>query len=288
MKRAGNAILAASISLTLLASCASSTESKALGPLTIDRLLMESLTGIAGRDHVRAELAQAYGIAAPAEKYINKESRTLADQHVLSMLRIEPLPADFIAVAVSGEPCFQTERALRLTQAKPHSETPSAGAQTYDAFRNGTLVSFSTTPDQKCVSSIHIGKDSLTIERILTEPLTGVEGRDRVRGALAKAYGIDPSITKYTNREPRVLADRHVVSLFWLEPPPANFISLSVNSDPCFSTQHAVALTQAAPYSGSGETSYPAYNAIKNGMLVGFTSTPDGKCVKGIHIEEDK
>lgn len=139
-----------------------------------------------------------------------------------------------------------------------------------------------------CASTVVPKENSLTIERILTEPLTGIAGRDRVRAALTTAYGIDPSATKYTNRDAKVLADKQVVSQFWLEPPPADFISLSIKSEPCFSTQHAVALTQATPYSGSGETTYPAYNAFKNGILVGFTSTPDGKCVLGIHIEEDK
>jgi hypothetical protein len=139
-----------------------------------------------------------------------------------------------------------------------------------------------------CASTVDPKENSLTIERILTDPLTGIAGRDRVRAALATAYGIDPATTKYTNRDAKVLADRHVVSQFWLEPPPADFISLSIKSEPCFSTQRARALTQATHYSGSGETTYPAYNTFKNGMLVGFTSTPDGKCVLGIHIEEDK
>lgn len=139
-----------------------------------------------------------------------------------------------------------------------------------------------------CASTVVPKENSLTIERILTEPLTGIAGRDRVRAALATAYGIDRSAANYTNRDAKVLADKQVVSQFWLERPPADFISLSVKSEPCFSTQRALVLTQATPYSGSGETKYPAYNAFKNGVLVGFTSTPDGKCVLGIHIEEDK
>lgn len=159
MKRTGHSILVAAMSMMLLPSCASTAGTKTNEPLTIDRLLTESLLGISGRDRIRAALMRAYGIDSPAGKHINKEPRTLTDQHVLSMLWLEPLPADFIAIAVSEQPCFPTERALRLTQAKPHGETPSTGAQTYDAFRNGMLVSFSTTPDEKCVSFIHIERD---------------------------------------------------------------------------------------------------------------------------------
>ncbi|MEH6419426.1 hypothetical protein [Pseudomonas sp. CGJS7] len=255
---------------------------------TVERLLTTPLEGVTGRDGMRSAMIRAYEIKDLDSKHIDNRPKTLADNHILSMFWLEPAPVDFMSMAVAPQPCFPTERALHLTQAKPHSQTQSSDEQTYDASRNGILVSFSTTPDRKCVSYIHIETEALTVERILTEPLSGTAGRDGVRTALARSYAIDPSMTKYTNREPKVLADRQVVSLLWLEPPPADFMSISLDSVPCFSTQRALALTQAKPYSGSGGTSHPAYNAFKNGMLVGFTSTPDGKCVKAIHIEEDK
>jgi hypothetical protein len=137
-----------------------------------------------------------------------------------------------------------------------------------------------------CASTADSKENSLTIERILTAPLTGIAGRDRVRAELAKNWGIDPSMAKYTNRTPRALADRHVISLLWLEPPPANFVFLGVAPEPCFSVQRALALTQAKPHGGSGKMSAATYDAFKHGMLVSFTSTPDGKCVSAIHIEE--
>ncbi|ALN60104.1 hypothetical protein GLE_4763 [Lysobacter enzymogenes] len=75
------------------------------------------------------------------------------------MFWLEPQPVDFMSIAVAAEPCFPTERALRLTQAKLHTKERAPGAQTYDAIQNGVMVSFSTTPDEKCVSYIHIELD---------------------------------------------------------------------------------------------------------------------------------
>lgn len=158
MMRTNSANLATAALLAALAGCASTVDPKE-SSLTIERILTEPLTGIAGRDRIRAGLNHMYGLDPAGQKYMDKEPRTLADRHVLSMLWLEPLPADFIAIAVSGEPCFPVERALRLTQAKLHNKIRSTGAQTYDAFRNGMLVSFSTTPDEKCVSFIHIERD---------------------------------------------------------------------------------------------------------------------------------
>ncbi|BAV96003.1 MULTISPECIES: hypothetical protein [Bacteria] len=140
-----------------------------------------------------------------------------------------------------------------------------------------------------CASNVRsTANDPLTIERVLTEPLSGVAGMGRVSAELSKIYGINPSGAKYINRDAKTLADGQVLSLFWLEPPPADFISLGLAAEPCFSTQRALNLTQATPYEGSGKVSAPIYNAFKNGMLVGITSTPDGKCLQTIHIERDK
>ena len=157
--RTDSAILIAAGLLALLLGCVSTARPEAIESLTIERLLTEPLTGVTGRDQVRSELIQIYGIDSPTQKHIRKERRSLSDRHVLSMFWLEPLPADFFSIAVSAEPCFPTDRALRLTQAKPHSETRPSSAQTYDAFRNGMLVSFSTTPDEKCVAFIHIERD---------------------------------------------------------------------------------------------------------------------------------
>ncbi|WP_354519599.1 hypothetical protein [Lysobacter enzymogenes] len=117
------------------------------------------MSGIEGRNSIQSALIQAYGIKDPQSKHIDNQPRTLADRHILSMFWLEPPPADFLSVAVEPEPCFSIERALRLTQAKPHTEQQPPGAKTYDAIRNGMMVSFSTTPGEKCVSFIHIERD---------------------------------------------------------------------------------------------------------------------------------
>lgn len=128
----------------------------------------------------------------------------------------------------------------------------------------------------------------LTVERILTEPLTGIAGMSRVKRDLSEVYGFDPSVDQYTNRDSKLLAGGWVLSQLWIEPSPADFISVSLATQPCFPVQRALGLTQATPYQGSGELSAPMHNAIKNGMLVGLTSSPDGKCLRTIHIERDK
>lgn len=155
------ATLSIAIALALLSSCTTTakTASPSTEQLTIERLLTEPLSGIEGRNGVQSALIQAYGIKDPQSKHIDNQPRTLADRHVLSMFWLEPPPADFLSVAVEPEPCFSTERALRLTQPKPHTEQQPPGAKTYDAIRNGMMVSFSTTPDEKCVSFIHIERD---------------------------------------------------------------------------------------------------------------------------------
>jgi len=126
---------------------------------TIERLLTEPLSGIEGRNSTRSAMMKLYGIASADLKRIDNQPRTLQDRHVLSMFWLEPAPADFMSMAVAAKPCFPVTRALRLTQAKPHTKEWTPGAQTYDAIRNGVMVSFSTTPDEKCVSYIHIEPD---------------------------------------------------------------------------------------------------------------------------------
>jgi len=156
-----SATLSIAIAASLLSGCATSTDttSPATGQLTIERLLTAPLDGIEGRNGLQSALIQAYGIKDPQSKNIENRPKTLADRNVLSMFWLEPPPADFMAVAVAPQPCFSTERALQLTQAKPHAGQQASGAKTYDAFRNGMMVSFSTTPDEKCVSFIHIERD---------------------------------------------------------------------------------------------------------------------------------
>lgn len=163
-KRPGSrkcATLSIAIAAALLSGCTTTAEtaSPSTGQLTIERLLTAPLGGIAVRDEIQSALIQAYGIKDPQSKHIENQPRTLADRHVLSMFWLEPPPADFLAVAVAAEPCFPAERALQLTHAKPHTEGQAPGAKTYDASRNGMMVSFSTTPDGTCVSFIHIERD---------------------------------------------------------------------------------------------------------------------------------
>ncbi|SDZ07042.1 hypothetical protein SAMN04487939_11479 [Lysobacter sp. yr284] len=104
-------------------------------------------------------MMKLYGIASVDSKRIDNQPKTLQDRHVLSMFWLEPAPAHFMSMAVAAEPCFPTARALQITGAKPHTQERSTGAQTYDAIRNAVMVSFSTTPDGKCVSYIHIDSD---------------------------------------------------------------------------------------------------------------------------------
>lgn len=140
-----------------------------------------------------------------------------------------------------------------------------------------------------CASNLRLpNNDSLTVERILTELLTGVAGMDRVKVELSKAYEIASPGEKHIVQDPRTLADGQVLSTLWIEPPPVDFISIALAAHPCFSTQRALSLTGATPYKGSGKVSGRIYNAFKNGMLVGITSTPDGKCLQTIHVEKDK
>lgn len=137
--------------------CASTakTKSEADQAPTIERLLTAPLTGIESRNSIRSAMMKLYGLASADSKRIDNQPRTLQDRHVLSMFWLEPAPADFMSMAVVAEPCFPTARALQLTQAKPHTKQRTPGAQTYDAVRNGMMVSFSTTPDGRCVSYIH-------------------------------------------------------------------------------------------------------------------------------------
>lgn len=141
--------------------CASTakTKSEADQAPTIERLLTAPLTGIEGRNSIRSAMMKLYGIASSDSKRIDNQPKTLQDRHALSMFWLEPTPADFMSMAVAAEPCFPTARALQLTQAKPHTKERAPGAQTYDAIQNGVMVSFSTTPDEKCVSYIHIEPD---------------------------------------------------------------------------------------------------------------------------------
>lgn len=141
--------------------CASTaeTQSEADEAPTIERLLTTPLTGIEGRNRTRSAMMKLYGIAGADSKRIDNQPKTLQDRHVLSMFWLEPTPADFMSIAVAAEPCFPVTRALHLTQATPHTKERAPGAQTYDAIQNGVMVSFSTTPDEKCVSYIHIEPD---------------------------------------------------------------------------------------------------------------------------------
>lgn len=141
--------------------CASTTktQSEADQAPTIERLLTTPLTGIEGRNSIRSAMMKLYDISNVDSKRIDNEPKTLQDRQVLSMFWLEPAPADFMSMAVAAEPCFPTARALQLTQAKPHTKDRTPGAQTYDAIRNGVMVSFSTTPNEKCVSYIHIEPD---------------------------------------------------------------------------------------------------------------------------------
>lgn len=141
--------------------CASTAESQSEADEapTIERLLTTPLTGVEGRNRTRSAMMKLYGIASADSKRIDSQPKTLQDRHVLSMFWLEPAPADFMSMAVAAEPCFQTERALQITQAKPHTQARTPGPKTYDATRNGVMVSFSTTSDEKCVSYIHIEPD---------------------------------------------------------------------------------------------------------------------------------
>ncbi|WP_394539499.1 hypothetical protein PRJ39_02525 [Lysobacter enzymogenes] len=127
--------------------------------VTVERLLTSPLAGIEARNNVKSAMMELYGIASADLKRIDNRSRILQDRHVLSMFWLEPEPVDFMSIAVAAAPCFPTEHAIRLTQAKLHTKERTPGAQTYDAIQNGVMVSFSTTPDEKCVSYIHIELD---------------------------------------------------------------------------------------------------------------------------------
>lgn len=149
------AILAV-IAFTCGCTSAAKTKPDQSGAVTIERLLTSPLAGTEGRNNVKSAMMELYGIANADLKRIDNRARTLQDRHVLSMFWLEPEPVDFMSIAVAAEPCFPAERALRLTQAKLHTKERTSGAQTYDAIQNGVMVSFSTTPDEKCVSYIHI------------------------------------------------------------------------------------------------------------------------------------
>lgn len=78
-----------------------------------------------------------------------------------------------------------------------------------------------------------------TIERLLTAPLTGMEGRNSIQFAMMKLYGIASADSKRIDNQPKTLQDRHVLSVFWLEPAPADFMSMAVAAEPCFPTARA-------------------------------------------------
>lgn len=148
--------LLAAVSLAGGCTSAAKTRYGANENVTVERLLTAPLAGIESTNHIRSAMMELYGITNADVKRIDNRPVTLQDRHVLSMFWLEPAPVDFMSIAVTAEPCFPTERALRLTQAKPHTKEAASGAQTYDAIQNGMMVSFSTTPDERCVSYIHI------------------------------------------------------------------------------------------------------------------------------------
>lgn len=160
-RRAATWSIASLLVLSSALGCASTakTKSEADQAPTIEHLLTAPLTGVEGRNSIRSAMMKLYGIASSDSKRIDNQPKTLQDRHVLSMFWLEPAPADFMSMAVAAEPCFPTARALQLTQAEPHTKGRTPGAQTYDAVRNGVMVSFSTTSDKKCVSYIHIEPD---------------------------------------------------------------------------------------------------------------------------------
>lgn len=110
-------------------------------------------------DQVKTKLSKVYGITSYEDKHIIHDSRTLADGQALSMLWIEPPPINFISTTLVPQPCYSIQRALRLTGATPYKGQGGVSSQIYNAFRNGILVSITSTPDGKCLQTIHIERD---------------------------------------------------------------------------------------------------------------------------------
>lgn len=126
------------------------------------------------------------------------------------------------------------------------------------------------------------------IAALLTWPLQGKTGFDRVGAELHRLFAMEPMRQQQFSGDGPIRLEDGVLSFGYISVTTQQF-DIGVELDPCYPAERAVRLTGAAEEPGyfslHGIDIGKGYKATDNGMMVRFDTFPQAHgCVKTIHI----
>lgn len=136
--------------------------------------------------------------------------------------------------------------------------------------------------------SAAVSKDMVTVENLLSWPLEGPGGANKVIAGLQQTYKMAPVLDGYRADGPAVLADNYVLSFASVRKL-TGAIHIGLQEDPCYQPEQAAALVGAiadpAIKDMHGVDRGKTFDITKNGVMVYFNTTPiTYRCVTSIHI----
>jgi hypothetical protein len=134
----------------------------------------------------------------------------------------------------------------------------------------------------------HSAKQYTNIAALLTWPLQGHSGFDRVAAELHRLFAMEPMRQQQFSGDGPVRLEDGVLSFAYLSVTTQK-MDIGVELDPCYPAKRAAELTGAAIEPGyfslHGIDIGTGYKASANGMMVRFDTHPGAHgCVKTIHI----
>lgn len=163
-----------------------------------------------------------------------------------------------------------------------------AGLQGCVSTGGGVAPTARSKLDSPVSRTAAVPKEMVTVENLLSWPLEGPGGADKVIAGLQQAYKMTPTQDGYRGDGPTVLADNYVLSFASVRKL-TGVIHIGLQETPCFQSAQAAVLIGAtadpATNDAHGVDRGKTFESIQNGMLVYFETTPTTyRCVTSIHI----
>lgn len=136
--------------------------------------------------------------------------------------------------------------------------------------------------------SAAVSKGTITIENLLSWPLEGPGGAEKVIAGLQQAYKMAPVLDSYRADGPAVLADNYVLSFASVRKL-TGAIHIGLREEPCYRPEQAAAFIGAIADPSindvHGVDRGKTFEITRNGVMVYFDTTPvTYRCVTSIHI----
>lgn len=163
-----------------------------------------------------------------------------------------------------------------------------AGLQGCVSTGGGATPAARSKLDSPVSKTVAVSKEMFTVENLLSWPLEGPGGADKVIAGLQQVYKMTPTQDGYRGDGPAVLADNYVLSFASVRKL-TGVIHIGLQEAPCFQSAQAAALIGAiadpATNDAHGVDRGKTFEVTQNGVMVYFNTTAvTYRCVTSIHI----